>query len=222
MTMPNSSPNTGSPTRPPFGIIVAESYFVTFVAVISFRLIADLDFYTRSASRLNLHFFQFFVGPGKALGLIVGVLSIFAVIGLQRMRPWGRRLAITLAGVSVVFVVWFYSAVLVFRIWTSVPNRAWPHAVYAVYLCLGIYIVWYLLQSRARRAFRSLQRDLLSTPRGKVMKTTNSSWLDMLAQSPLRSPVVEIENYARSDVAPDFCNAAFARAAVGSSRTESP
>lgn len=162
MTTPSPSPNTSSPTKRPFGIIVAESYFVTFVALIAFRLIADLDFYTWGASRLNLHFLHFFARPGKISGVFVGVLSVFAVTGLQRMRPWGRWLAISLAGVSVALVVWFYSAVFIFQMWTLVPHRVWPHVVNVVNLGFGIYIVWYLLRPKARHAFRPLQPSLAS------------------------------------------------------------
>jgi hypothetical protein len=162
METPSPSPNTSSPGRRPFGIIVAESYFVTFVALIVFRLIADLDFYARRASRLNPHFLHFFGGPEKMSGLLVGVLNVFAVTGLQRMRPWGRWLAIALAGVNVALVVWFYSAVLIFRMWTLVPHHVWPHVVNAVNLSFGIYVVWYLLQSKARHTFRPLQPSLAS------------------------------------------------------------
>jgi len=92
MTTPIPSPNKSSSTKRPFGILVAESYFVTFFAVSAFRLLADLDFYTRRASMLNLHFFHYFAGPAKISELVIGVLCVFAVVGLQRMRLWGRCL----------------------------------------------------------------------------------------------------------------------------------
>ena len=157
MATPSPSPNTSSPTKRPFGIVVAESYFVTSIALISFRLIADLDFYTRRASRLNLHFFQFFGGPAKIADLIVGVLCVVAVVGLQRMRLWGRWLSIVLAGASVAYAIWFYLAVLIFRMWTLVPHHVWPYVKNSIKLGFGIYIVWYLLQPKARHAFRPLQ-----------------------------------------------------------------
>jgi|ERR1700728_3146880 hypothetical protein len=157
MTMPGSSPNKSSSTKRPFGIIVAESYFVTFIVVTAFKLIADLDFYTRTASLLNLHFFHYFAGPVRISELVIGVLSVFAVVGLQRMRRWGRWLAIVLAGTSVGYAIWFYSVVLIFRMWTLVPHQLWPYVRNTMKLGFGIYIVWYLLLPEARHAFRQRQ-----------------------------------------------------------------
>jgi hypothetical protein len=157
MTMPGSSPNKSSSTKRPFGIIVAESYFITFIVVTAFKLIADLDFYTRTASLLNLHFFHYFAGPVRISELVIGVLSVFAVVGLQRMRRWGRWLAIVLAGTSVGYAIWFYSVVLIFRMWTLVPHQLWPYVRNTMKLGFGIYIVWYLLLPEARHAFRQRQ-----------------------------------------------------------------
>ena len=157
MTMPGSSPNKSSSTKRPVGIIVAESYFVTFIVVTAFKLIADLDFYTRTASLLNLHFFHYFAGPVRISELVIGVLSVFAVVGLQRMRRWGRWLAIVLAGTSVGYAIWFYSVVLIFRMWTLVPHQLWPYVRNTMKLGFGIYIVWYLLLPEARHAFRQRQ-----------------------------------------------------------------
>jgi len=56
--------NTSSPTKRPFGILIAEWYFVTLTVVISARVIANLDFYIRNASRLDLHFFSVLRGYG--------------------------------------------------------------------------------------------------------------------------------------------------------------
>ena len=156
MATPSPSPNTSSPARRPFGIIVAESYFLTFIAVIAFRLIAELDFFTRRASILNLHFFPYLAGPANISQLIIGMLCIFGVVGLHRMRLWGRWLAIVLAGAIVAFAIWFYSAVLIFRMWTLVPHQMWPYEKNTTQLGFGIYIVWYLLAPHARQAFRPL------------------------------------------------------------------
>ena len=157
MPTPSPSPNTSAPTKRPFGIIVAESYFVTFVAVIAFRLIGYLDFYTRTASILNLHFFHYFAGSAKLSDLIIGVLNGFAVVGLRQMRLWGRWLAVALAGASVGYAIWFYSAVLIFRMWTLVPHQMWPYVENAIKLGFGFYIVWYLLQPNVRHVFRPLK-----------------------------------------------------------------
>jgi|ERR1700722_5092456 len=157
MTTPVPSPNKSSSTNRPFGIIVAESYFLTFFAISAFKLIADLDFYTRASSMLNLHFFHYFSGRAKISELVIGVLYLFAVVGLQRMRLWGRWLAIVLAGASVGYAIWFYSAVLIFRMWTLVPHRLWPYVKHTIGLGFGIYIVWYLLLPEARHTFRPLQ-----------------------------------------------------------------
>jgi hypothetical protein len=153
MVTPRPIPNTSSPTKRPIGIVVAESYFVTFIALFSFGLITDLDFYTRRAPRLHLHILSFFAVPTRILELIICLSCAFAVVGLQRMRPWGRWLAIVLAGIAVASAIWFYSAVLFFRMWTIVPHQVWPYIKSAVKLGFGIYIVWYLLQSKTRRAF---------------------------------------------------------------------
>jgi hypothetical protein len=157
--MPTSSPspNTSSPPKRLFGIIVSESYFVTFLALRAVKLIADVDFYTRTKSILNLRFFSYFAGPAKISDLIIGVLSVCAIVGLRQMRLWGRWLAIALASASVAYASWFYSAVLIFRLWTLVPHRVWPYVKNTTQLGFGIYIVWYLLQPKAQQAFRQFR-----------------------------------------------------------------
>lgn len=100
--------------------------------------------------------FQFFAVTVKISELIVCVLGVFAVVGLQRMRPWGRWLAIALAVVGVASAIRFYSAVLFFGLWTLVPHHVWPNVKSTIQLGFGIYIVWYLLQPKARLAFRPL------------------------------------------------------------------
>ncbi len=157
MATSSSNLNTSSRTKRSFGIVIAELYFVTSIALISSRVIAYLDFYIRSMSRLHLHFFQFFGTTARISELIVCVLGSFAVVGLQRMRPWGRLLAIALAGVDVAFAIRFYSAVLFFRLWTLVPHHVWPNVKSAIKLGFGIYIAWYLLQPKTRLAFRPLE-----------------------------------------------------------------
>lgn len=154
MATPNSGPNAFSPTKRPFGVILAESYFVTYVALISFRLIVDVDFYSRMAPRLNLRFLTFFGGADDISEIIAGLLSVLAAIGLQRMRPWGRWFAIVLAGIRAATLIWFYGAVLIFRLWTLVPRHVWPYPMNAIELGFAIYIVWYLLQPKMRHTFR--------------------------------------------------------------------
>ena len=106
---------------------------------------------------LHLRFLHYFAGRTKISELVVGALCVLTVIGLQRMRPWGRWLAIVLAGSAVVSAIWFYSAVLLFRMWTLVPHQMWPYVRSAIKLGFGTYIVWYLLQSKTRHAFAQAQ-----------------------------------------------------------------
>jgi uncharacterized membrane protein (DUF2068 family) len=98
----------------------------------------SVDVYSLLVVKLNLHFFQFTFSWSRAPELIFGVLSVLAVVGLQRMRTWGRLLAIILAGVKAASVVWFYAVVLIFRLWTLVPHRLWPHVQSTVKLSCGI------------------------------------------------------------------------------------
>jgi hypothetical protein len=163
MTRPSS---TAIPfTRRSFGVIVAESYFITYIALISFRLIVDLDVYSLLVVKLNLHFFQFMVSRSRAPELIFGASSVLAVVGLQRMRTWGRLLAVILAGVKAASVVWFYAVVLIFRLWTLVPHRRWPHLQSTVKLSCGICVVWYLLQPEVCRALRPSTNPEIGVPR---------------------------------------------------------
>jgi hypothetical protein len=148
-------------TKRPFGVIVAESYFITYIALISFRLIVSLDIYSLLVVKLNLHFFHFMTPLSRAPELIFGVLSVLAVIGIQQMRAWGRLLAIVLAGVKAASVIWYYAVVLIWRLWTLVPHGLWPHVESTVKLGCGIYVVWYLLQPEVRRAFQpSANREI--------------------------------------------------------------
>ena len=154
MTTPVPSPDESFSAKRPFGIVVVESYFVTFLAISTFNLIADLDFFTRRNAMLHLRFLHYFAGRTKISELVVGALCVLTVIGLQRMRPWARWLAIVLAVASVGYAIWFYSAVVIFRLWTLVPHKLWPYARNLVELGFGIFIIWYLLLPEARRAFR--------------------------------------------------------------------
>jgi hypothetical protein len=81
MTTRDPNPNKSSLGKRPFGIFVAESYFVTFMAISAFNLLADLQFYTRAKPILNLHFFHYFGAPAKISELVIGVLCLFAVVG---------------------------------------------------------------------------------------------------------------------------------------------
>src|ERR1700683_1971114 len=157
-------PTAISFTKRPFGIIVAESYFISCISLIAFRLHVDIDVYSRLVTRLNLHFFQFMVPRSRAAELVFGVLSVLTVVGLQRMRAWARSLAIILAGVKTVSVFWFYAVVLSWRLWTLVPHRLWPHVENTVKLSCGIYVVWYLLQPEVRRAFRPSANREIAVP----------------------------------------------------------
>jgi hypothetical protein len=158
MTTPVSSADESASTKRPFGIVVVESYFVTFLAFSTFKLIADLDFFTRRKAMLHLRFLDYFVDRTKISELVVGVLCVLTVIGLQRMQLWARWLAIVLAGASVGYAIWFYSAVVIFRLWTLVPHKLWPYLRSLVELGFGVYIIWYLLLPEARHAFRPSER----------------------------------------------------------------
>lgn len=153
-------------TKRPLGIILVQSYFLTFVVVISLSLIADVDFFTRASSELNPHFFDFFAGSSWELSL--DVLSVFALLGLQRMRPWSRWLAIILAGINAVVVIWFYSVVLIFRLWTLIPHHAWPNVKGAAKLGLALYVACYLLQPKARHLFQP--------PQPLLVERSNGNW----------------------------------------------
>ncbi len=167
MATPIPTPHSSSLRSRPLGVIIAESYFITLAVFATFKVIVDLDVFTRLAPILNLHFLRFFAGSTS--GLIQGVLSVFAVVGLQRMRPWGRWLAIILAATIGVALIWFYSTVLIFGLWTLVPHHLWPYVSNAVKLGFGIYVVWYLFQPETRREFQSLR------PRS-VKETETNSW----------------------------------------------
>jgi hypothetical protein len=58
-----------------------------------------------------------------------------------------------LAGITVASAIWLYSAVLFFQMWTIVPHQVWPYIRSVIKLGFGIYIVWYLFQSKTRHAF---------------------------------------------------------------------
>lgn len=157
MVTPDLNANTNFLKKRPFGIFVVESYFVTFIALISFNLIAALDVYTRRMSSRHLHFLQFFADPANISEIIICVLCVFAVVGLQRTHPRGRWLAIILASLVVTSVIWFISVVLLFRMWTLVSHQVWPNIRGAIKLGFGIYVIWYLFQPKTRLAFRQIQ-----------------------------------------------------------------
>jgi hypothetical protein len=52
---------------------------------------------------------------------------------------------------------WFYAVVLTYRLWTLVPHNLRANMVAFGKVIFGIYIVWYLLQPEARRAFQPFQ-----------------------------------------------------------------
>jgi hypothetical protein len=67
-----------------------------------------------------------------------------------------------LAGACVGYAIWFYSVVLIFRMWTLVPHRLWPYVKNTIELGFGIYIFWYLVLPEARHAFRPLHPSAAS------------------------------------------------------------
>jgi hypothetical protein len=144
--MTYSSPRAFLQINRPFGLNVVLAYFVTYICLISFRLLVDLDF----------HLYRLIVQPYRVAELGFGLLSVLVVVGLKRMREWGRVLAIILAGVNAVSVIWFYVTVLFFGAWTLVPHQLWPNVKVLLTLGLGVYVVWYLSQPIIRRAFRHL------------------------------------------------------------------
>jgi hypothetical protein len=143
MTTRDPNPNKSSLGKRPFGIFVAESYFVTFMAI-SVQLAGRLTVLYPGKADLKPALFSLLRSSGKDFGT-------------RHRRAVSFRGGGALAGASVGYPIWFYSTVLTFRMWTSVSHRLWPDVKQTAGLGFGIYIVWYLLLSQARHAFRPLQ-----------------------------------------------------------------
>jgi hypothetical protein len=136
----------------PFGVDVALCFYVTWVVLTLSRVLVDLD----------LHLYRFILRPSRIPDLVFGLLSVFVVVGLTKMRPWGRMLAIILSAIATTSVISFYCVIVALRLWTLLPHSIWSNAKNVLFLTFGIYNVWYLLRPTARDAFRpaTLQHSL--------------------------------------------------------------
>ena len=106
-----------------FGINAAISLFLVAVSLFGFGLVLPDTADDPDRGRLVIAAFR---GVGVIFG-VVGVLDIAAVVGLLRLREWGRWLAIVLAVLGLILI--------------------------PVHTIVGALIIWYLLSDEAKHAF---------------------------------------------------------------------
>jgi hypothetical protein len=130
------------PTRPP-GVNVVMAFFATFAAIGFYRLLIDVD----------LHVYRFIVNY-RIPDLVIALLSVVALVGLARMRTWGRYFAIGSSATIAATVLAVYAVILSYRLWTLLPRPHWVNARYVFFALFGIFNVWYLMRPSVRDAFR--------------------------------------------------------------------
>jgi len=86
---------------------------------------------------------------GAAAGtvlLLVGVLDIVLGIGMLKLKNWARLLTLIFAAISVLLHV--------LRLLRAMAHLMLFHAVWvAIFLAIGVLIIWYLLQPDVKKAF---------------------------------------------------------------------
>ena len=120
-----------SPTSRPDGVTLTAVWFVVGAVFALLGVAAILIFAFPAVLRDTIGSDRYFAVAGVSFGLLIivvfGALDIAAAVGLFRLRPWGRMLAIVLAALG---LLWF-------PIGTAV----------------GVLIIWYLLNDEAKQAF---------------------------------------------------------------------
>jgi len=130
-------------TKRPLGVNVVLAYYVNLIVLLSLRLLGDLA----------LHLYRF-IEERYVPDIVFGLLSVLAVIGLAKMRPWGRILAIILSGVAATSLIALYSVEVALGLWTLLPHGVRPTAEILLNLAFAIYTLGYLLRPKARDSFR--------------------------------------------------------------------
>ncbi len=110
-----------------FGINAAISLFLVAVLLFVFGLVLPDTADDPDRGRLVIAAFR---GVGVIFG-VVGVLDIAAVVGLLRLREWGRWLAMILAVLGLILI--------------------------PIHTIVGALIIWYLLSDEAKHAFGALE-----------------------------------------------------------------
>jgi hypothetical protein len=89
--------------------------------------------------------------------LVIALFSLFVVIGLMRMRSWGRILAIFVSGTLAAWWGGFLLLDITMGLWTLLPGSFWANTQVVAILAFEICAVWYLLRSETREIFRAAQ-----------------------------------------------------------------
>lgn len=124
--------STGSPGRVrPDGVVVVSVWFIIKAVIALLGAAAILIFALPAVIMNTVGSDRYFAIAGVYFGLfflvVFGVLEVAAVIGLLRLREWGRWLAIGLAALGLLLI---------------------PFGT-----IIGALIIWYLLTDKVKQAF---------------------------------------------------------------------
>jgi hypothetical protein len=135
----------------PLGLNVTICYFITYVTVHTLILFGDLDFGLYK-----------FILQQRIQDLVLIPLSVLTVLGLTRMKMWGRILAIVLSGLTVISVGGLYAVVITLQLWTLLPKGPWSKTELLLKFTFATYALWYVSRPRTGDLFRKSESVLQS------------------------------------------------------------
>jgi cbb3-type cytochrome oxidase subunit 3 len=89
--------------------------------------------------------------------LAIALVSLFIVIGLIKMRSWGRILAIIASAALAAWWGGLYILSLAIGIVPILPGGFWNSAQAFATIAFEISVVWYLFRFKTREMFRAAQ-----------------------------------------------------------------
>lgn len=136
---------TSSNTKTPDGVVLSAIWFLIGAVFALIGIVALLVFaYPAVLTETARGFDRYMAVAGVSFGLFIivllGAVDLAAAVGLLRLRPWGRVLAIVLAALGIL---------------------AFPIGTIA-----GGLIIWYLLSDEAKQAFGVAPPPVPDSPAG--------------------------------------------------------
>jgi hypothetical protein len=126
---------------------------------VSFYIAQVIFYLEKTLSRLDYRLYRFIVDGAGIRDLVIALVSLFIVIGLLRMRSWGRMLAIIASAALAVWWGGLYLLSLAIGIVPILPGGIWNSAQAFAVIVFEITIVWYLLRFKTREMFRAAQNQ---------------------------------------------------------------
>jgi len=123
----------------------------------SFFITKVIFYLEKTLVGLDHQFYRFILDGAGIRDAVIALLSLLIVIGLMKMRSWGRILAIIVSGVLALWGGALYLVYSTLGLWTLLPHGFWPITQAVASLTFETFAVWYLLRIETREIFRAPQ-----------------------------------------------------------------